>query len=150
VTLARFVPTARFVRNDLLQMLEALDEIIARARARCPDRVVADLGCVGRWLRQVADGPSARLAGRPMGASLRARHRPPGGVAGNVLGCDVVVSVATDQVLDAAARLLDAFALLDGRGLPIEAFAIEGIEGRLLEAALGAGRIEEAGGRTAC
>lgn len=57
-------------------------------------------------------------------------------------GRNVLVDVATEQVLDHAGSLLDASAMLHGRGLHVDAFALEGIQGRLLEAALGAGSIE--------
>jgi hypothetical protein len=45
-------------------------------------------------------------------------------------------------VLDLAADLLDASRLLRSVGLLVEAFALEGIEGRLLESLLGAGPVE--------
>jgi hypothetical protein len=142
------VPTARFDRGDLVHMSEVLDEIAARPRARCPVSVTADVAEVSRWFRQVVAGRDATLVAPPMGASL-ARCRA-ADVAWSGLGCAVVVGVPTHEVLDAAARLLDASELLYRHGVPIEAFALEGLEGRLMEAALGAGRIEEAYGETAC
>jgi hypothetical protein len=149
VPIARFVPTARFAHGDLVQMLEVLDEIASASRVRCPAPVTAGVTEVGRWLRQLVAGQAANLVRVPTEVSLLARCRA-ADVLGNGLGSDVVVGVPTAEVLDAAARLLDASELLYRHGLPIEAFALEGIEGRLVEAALGAGRIEEAFGQPAC
>lgn len=69
-------------------------------------------------------------------------------LGGQVFGADVpgaVVEVATEQVLDAASDLLDASEFLVRRGRLVEAFAVEGLQGRLLEAVVGAGRIETPG-----
>ncbi len=68
-----------------------------------------------------------RLAGRTLGRRRGAR------VAMTV--------VETDEGLDLAAGLLECADALAGQGRPVEAFALEGIEGRLLEALLDAGRV---------
>jgi hypothetical protein len=53
-----------------------------------------------------------------------------------------------ELLLDVAADLLDASELLQVHGELVAAFALEGIQGRLLEAAVGAGRIESVDGTT--
>lgn len=53
-----------------------------------------------------------------------------------------VVVVPTEDLLDAAAALLDAAHLLHRHGATLPAFAVEGVQGRLLEAAVGAGSVE--------
>lgn len=54
-----------------------------------------------------------------------------------------LIDLATEPVLDHAASLLDASALLHRRGFHLGAFTLEGIQGRLLEAVLGAGSVEQ-------
>ena len=53
-----------------------------------------------------------------------------------------VAGIPGERLLDLAANLLDAAEMLARGGALIEAFALEGVQGRLLEAILGGGAIE--------
>jgi hypothetical protein len=74
---------------------------------------------------------------------------PERAAAGAAFDPDVLVEVAAERLLDVAAHLLDASGLVQDHGGIVDAFALEGIQGRLLEAVVGAGRLEAIEGRPA-
>jgi hypothetical protein len=139
VATVHFESGARFEHDDLLLMTRTL-------------RTLLDTTPLDDWPPGAADGvsgalkwllaslglagvpPVRRPVGRPGASAARSSH--------GELGRNVLVDLATEQVLDHAASLLDASALLHGCGLHVYAFALEGIQGRLLEATVGAGSVE--------
>lgn len=136
VPLVQFQPTVRFRHDELLTMSRALEHLVQWADAW--PRRACHLVAQARYFLLDSLGPPARPA-RRTSAPLPAR---PGATVGADAGCDLFVDVASERLLDVAAYLLDAAELVHGAGAIVDAFALEGIEGRLLEAAVGAGRIE--------
>ncbi len=78
---------------------------------------------------------------RTVGVSSRYYH--PSALRSACLGPNAVLEVPTELVLDAASELLEMAEVLHRLFMHSEAFALEGMEGRLIEALLGAGPIEE-------
>ncbi|MGH9171785.1 MAG: hypothetical protein ACRD0Z_13090 [Acidimicrobiales bacterium] len=97
------------------------------------------------------DAPAAQMLAAVLGEVLRCRERrwsgpsrhDVAGVRGRLewIACDSVPAVK-DDVLDMAVALLQAAAELHRAGRHGAAMAVEGVEGRLLEALLGAGAVE--------
>ena len=133
-----FESTARFERDDLFLMARALCGLLEGSQVAWPqlatDGVVASL----RYLLGALKVSAFLQAGHARGMPPRSRSRswPQG------LDTKAVLDLVTSQVLDHAAALLDASVALHRGGRHAEAFALEGIQGRLLEAAVGAGSIE--------
>jgi hypothetical protein len=130
---------ARFEHDDLRLMTRALralldasllDDWPLAATRRVSGALNWLLGSIGL----VGSPPVRRGVGRRPGSAAA-----PGDTE---LGRNVLIDLPTDRVLDHAASLLDASALLHRGDLHVHAFALEGIQGRLLEAVVGAGSIE--------
>lgn len=110
---ARFAAVSRFSRQDVLQMVSCLDALLGM-------------------------GPRAwRFETRQL--CLEARSR----LCESLASSPAMVKMPTTRLLDAAAGLLYASEQLHGDGEAIAAFAIEGLQGRLMEAAVGSGRLED-------
>jgi hypothetical protein len=140
VALVHFESKSRFEHDDLLLMARALRTLLQGSQENWPPR--ATDGVVGalRYLLASLGMPVLRQAGHARGMVRRSRARPWPAERGR----NVVLDLATAQVLDHAAALLDASVALHRRSRYVEALALEGIQGRLLEAAVGAGSIERA------
>ncbi len=91
--------------RDISAMVSALDQL-SGAPAALPLRIVGGM-------RQVAADLRSSLAG--------------------CQSSDVLVECSKERALDIAAFLLDAASTLQLAGRPVAGFALEGVEGRLLE-----------------
>jgi hypothetical protein len=119
------------------------------SRRRAPFFAEARLG---RVEAEAAHAVVAAIAGR-LAPHLDAEARHVLGrlddLAGAVLGAAgsgapcAVTSVGVGAGLDLAAELLEGADVLAARGWPLESFALEGIEGRLLEALLDASGVAD-------
>ena len=107
-----FGATARFRRADAALMLEALAGIARGA----PPPALAMRGALGRL---------ERLAQASLGRAGAGRGQ--------------VTEIGAGEGLDLAAALLECADELAGSGCSVAALCLEGIEGRVLEALLGAG-----------
>jgi hypothetical protein len=150
MTLVHFEPQARFAKSDLLLMAEGLRALIAASQPDSWPSSVTDDVCGALRSLYVALGTSLPPAGDIGGLCERSSSRSRSSQAeGARSRCQpgrsrerAFVELATVEVLDHAATLLDASSALQLLGLRLEAFALEGIQGRLLEAAMGVGSIE--------
>jgi hypothetical protein len=140
VTTTFFGSPVRFQQGDLARMRHALGQLARTSARRWPVAVSADVAAAERWLLQSLDAPLAGPAPSRHDPTPPRQSDDPRSEAGS----GVVVTVATERLLDVAARLLEASELLHRQGAVVDAFALEGIQGRLLEAAVGAGFLEEA------
>lgn len=154
-----FGSEARFEHDDLLLMIRSLRSLLDASPLdnwppAATDRVTGAL----RWL--LASGsfvglpPARGVAGRsprassPSGdpeteqAELGQAQVGQGELGQGELGHNVLIDLPTERVLDHAASLLDASVMLHRGDLYVQAFALEGIQGRLLEAAVGVGSVE--------
>ncbi len=141
MTLTSFESPVRFQQGDLARMHHALGQLARTSARSWPLAVSADVAAAERWLRQSLD---KSLAGRPQPRRDSTAPPPQPDDPPAEAGSSVVVTVATERLLDVAAGLLEASELLHRHGAVVDAFALEGIQGRLLEAAVGAGPLEEA------
>lgn len=96
--------------------------------------------CAPSWPPPAA--PLVSRAYRALAGDLRAALSSPSPPVSGEDAPGRVVGIPTERLLDAAAYLLDASQLLHRHGLPVDALVLEGVEGRLMEAAVGAGRVE--------
>jgi hypothetical protein len=96
------------------------------------------LGAHSYLLGCLSSQPTTWLADN--GTQRRARSRVDSGHVER--GQSGVIELVTEEVLDHAAWLLEASVVLHCVGLEVGAFALEGIQGRLLEVILGAGSVE--------
>ncbi len=129
VSLLRFTSLSRLEGSDALAMSEALLQLVDGAGAAWPPAATA---LVSGARRALDSAVGAAAAGGGGGGAEGGGRRPPG----------AVLAVSTERLLDAAAALLDAAQLLHRHGDRLPAFAIEGVQGRLLEAVVGAGNVE--------
>jgi hypothetical protein len=145
VSLVHFESAGRFEREDLLTMTRALEQLVVRCGEVWPRRASDLVLQARRGLLEALGLPSA--AGAPCG--MTTGRTPERAAAGAAFDPDVLVEVAAERLLDVAAHLLDASGLVQDHGGIVDAFALEGIQGRLLEAVVGAGRLEAIEGRPA-
>jgi hypothetical protein len=139
VATVHFESEARFEHDDLLLMTRTLRTLLdASPLDAWPLAATNRVSGALKWLLAAIGSagvpPVRRPVGRPAVPTARSSH--------GELGRNVLVDLATERVLDHAASLLDASVLLHRRGLHVHAFALEGIQGRLLEATVGAGSVE--------
>lgn len=138
VTLVHFESEARFERDDLVLITRTLSALVEASSLGgwSPAAAAAVSGAL-KWLLAVAGVvrplPVSPVMRRPSGSGARFGDTGP---------VQRLIDVATERVLDHAASLLDASVLLHRGDLHVSAFALEGIHGRLLEAAVGAGSVE--------
>jgi hypothetical protein len=152
MTLVHFEPKARFAPSDVVLMAQGLRALmVALQPDSWPSSVTEDVWGALRSL-YAALGPSPPPVGDIGGPCGRSSSRFQSGLAEGPPSLrqpgrspqGAFVELATIEVLDHAAALLDASWALQLLGLRLEAFALEGIQGRLLEAAIGAGSVEHA------
>jgi len=160
MSLVRFEDAVAFAPAEIDNMACALDDLLTGAGGTWPPRSYELAVGAGRLL--LAWHPHVHSHREPHphpypdpdpdpGTDLRASMSSAGSDA---RGSDArlaagprtaVVEVATGEVLDVAADLLDAAEALLAQGLFVAGYAIEGLQGRLIEAAVGAGRVERRG-----
>jgi hypothetical protein len=138
VSLVSFSSPARFDLGDLVRMHRVIDELVSTRRGIWPAAALTLVAEARDWLLEPLGEPedASPREGRPSLPTLPgAAVDPP---------CDsCVVGITGDRVLDLAAHLLDAAGMLAREGALVEAFALEGVQARLLEGALGVGTIEQ-------
>jgi len=137
VTLVQFGPSARFEHGDVLLITRALGRLLEASR-NWPSEAIEPVVAAGAWL-----GGSIGCARHDLASHWRAS----GSISPQVTRCSELgrkarVDLEKERVLDVAADLLHVSRLLHDAGLLVEAFALEGIEGRLLESLLGAGPVD--------
>ena len=137
MSLVRFEHAVAFEPHEIANMTAALDDLLTGAGGTWPPRSYQLVVGAGRLLLAWHPHRGAGGDGSPAVSGLRASEARP--VDG---GRTTVVEVATGEVLDAAADLLDAAEVLLAEGHFVAGYAIEGLQGRLIEAAVGVGRIE--------
>lgn len=116
---------------ELEAMLATLEAVAARCRSRWRAQRSPALSCR-------LDSLAALLC-RQSATAIEHRARPlPIRIVPNEQAGMALAVLAREVVLDIAAELLDLAAVLLEAGSFVEAFALEGIEGRLLEALLSA------------
>ena len=113
-----FGPTVRLRRDDAARILDALSQVAA-VTAPAP-----------------GSGACPRI-GRLLRLAQVALHRGETGAG------DDQVAMGANVALDLAAELLECAEHLGAAGRFVAAFALEGIEGRLLEGLLGAGPLDD-------
>jgi hypothetical protein len=139
VALVQFDSQARFQHDDLVLMSRALYTLLeASPLAGWAPAASGPVSGALKWLLDVM----GVVAPPPVGGVLRTSWGSAASSADAALGKSFVIDLATEEVLDHAAALLDASVLLHRGGLHTHAFALEGIQGRLLEATVGAGSVE--------
>ncbi len=136
VTLLRFGSSALFERDHLVLITRVLDRLL-EAPSSWPGEATGPVRAAHGWL--LRSSGCGRLAPTRGGAADALRRGTP---SSGRQASDARVDLDKEGVLDLAADLLDASRLLRSVGLLVEAFALEGIEGRLLESLLGAGPVE--------
>ncbi len=136
MTLLRFGSSALFERDHLVLITRVLDRLL-EAPSSWPGEATGPVRAAPGWLRRSSGW--GRLAPTRGGAADALRRGTP---SSGRQASDARVDLDKEGVLDLAADLLDASRLLRSVGLLVEAFALEGIEGRLLESLLGAGPVE--------
>lgn len=114
--LAEFQSVAHIDGLDLIQIVAALETLAAATPV-----------------------PGAHDEGRAIGLARRLLA-----ASASTARAQRVAEIPKDRVLDAASFLLEAASALHRAGRHAEAFAAEGIEGRLVEALIGAGSFERA------
>ncbi len=139
MSLVSFSSPARFDLGDLVRMYRVIDELVSARRCIWPAAALSLVAEVRDWLLEPLREPedASPPAGRPSPPTS-----PSGGPA-DPPGASRVVGITGDRVLDLAAHLLDAAGMLAREGALVEAFALEGVQARLLEGALGVGTIEQ-------
>jgi hypothetical protein len=139
VTTVHFDSAARFERDDLLLMSCGLRSVLDASMPQPLPMSVTDgvWGALG-WLLAAAARGGLSAVERLLGSQSDSATAPD-----DANECrHALIDVATEELLDHAAALLDASVLLHGHGQHVHGFALEGIQGRLLEAAVGAGSVE--------
>lgn len=129
VSLVEFSCKARLEHDSVLALASALTQLLGAPGPAWPPEAAASVTAVRDHLLRA-------LRVRPFRLRKGVSTRHPS------FGRNALVDLAKNDVLDAAADLLDVAGALHRRGLHCEAFALEGIEGRLIEALLGAGPVE--------
>ncbi|MGD0084077.1 MAG: hypothetical protein ABSD78_12890 [Acidimicrobiales bacterium] len=135
--LVHFDSGARFEHDDLLLITRTLGQLL-EASSGWPPRAIGPITAARVWLGASVGLTIHEPAHGRRASTLSGKAAAPRGE----LGRNTLIDLEKERVLDLAADLLDVSRLLSAADLPIEAFALEGIEGRLLEAIVGAGPVE--------
>ncbi|MHB1510714.1 MAG: hypothetical protein ACYCST_14945 [Acidimicrobiales bacterium] len=151
MSLVRFEHAVALEPHEIASMACALDDLLTGAGGTWPPRSYELVVGAGRLLLAWHPHQNPHPNPRPDTDTGRGRGRGRGPAVTGARARDArladgarttVVEVATGEVLDVAADLLDAAEVLLVEGHLVAGYAIEGLQGRLIEAAVGVGRIE--------